>query len=423
MNKITIQLEDLLLCMSGAQDLLSPHLSSHHQRVAYLSFRLAEKINLPREEQRDIFYAALVHDIGALSFQERLEIIDGKLPGIHRHAFRGEKLLRGFRPLRKSADIIRYHHVPWEDGRGAQFHGESVSLASHVIHLADWVCLRIRDGTHILTQLSSILESVRGKSGSRFVPSLVDALLGLEGLEYCWLDLTSAEPTAKLRKEHTYHALELKIDDVVDLALVFSQIIDFRSGFTSRHSAGVAKTAERLAFLAGFSPYECKMMLVAGYLHDFGKIAISNEILEKPGKLDAEEIDEMRAHTYYTYHLLDTISQFQTINTWASYHHEKLNGKGYPFHIRGEDLSLGARIMAVADVFTAITENRPYREGMEEDPARKVLENMVKSNALDGRVVGLLLEHYDGIRTLLENAQSEAAERYRSFLREEEPAV
>jgi HD-GYP domain-containing protein (c-di-GMP phosphodiesterase class II) len=201
----------------------------------------------------------------------------------------------------------------------------------------------------------------------------------------------------------------------VDLAMIFSRIIDFRSRFTALHSAGVAKTAEKLAQLVGFSPYECKMMLIAGYLHDLGKIAIDSDVLEKPARLDEDEFNKMRAHTFYTYYSLEPLEQLRTINTWASFHHEKLDGSGYPFHIAGDSLPVGSRIMAVADVFTAITEDRPYRKGMEFDNAKKVLNNMVADNALDGRIVKLLLENYHELDEIRKTAQDEAAGQYEKF--------
>ena len=208
-----------------------------------------------------------------------------------------------------------------------------------------------------------------------------------------------------------------EIDDIIDLTLIFSRIIDFRSRFTARHSAGVAKTAEKLARMAGFSAYECKMMLIAGYLHDLGKIAISDDILNKPSKLNEDEFNEIRAHTYYTFHLLEPVAQLKTIISWASYHHEKLDGTGYPFHIAGDSISLGARIMAVADVFTALTENRPYRQGMNFDNTKNVLSKMVANNALDRNIVNLLINNFHEINNIRENSQIEAGEQYKIFLR------
>jgi HD-GYP domain-containing protein (c-di-GMP phosphodiesterase class II) len=261
-----------------------------------------------------------------------------------------------------------------------------------------------------------MLSEIRKNTGSIFEPGFVDALFELSTKEYIWLDLISGSPVKMIPDIGLFNILVLYIDDIVDLAFIFSQIIDFRSSFTARHSAGVAKTAERFAQLVGFSPYERKMMLVAGYLHDLGKLAINNEVLEKPEKLNDFEFNEIRAHTYYTYHLLAPIEQLNTINTWASYHHEKLNGEGYPFHIKGENLSLGSRIMAVSDVFTAITENRPYRKSMEDDRAKKVLNGMVTNGSLDGTLVSILTDNFRTINELRENAQNEASERYGNFL-------
>ena len=107
MEKIKINLYDLLLCMSKAQDLVSPTLANHHEQVAYLAFRLAEQINLPIEQQKDIFLAALVHDIGSLSVNERLDVIENESLTINNHAFRGAKLVENFKPLHGQGFIIR----------------------------------------------------------------------------------------------------------------------------------------------------------------------------------------------------------------------------------------------------------------------------------------------------------------------------
>lgn len=145
-------------------------------------------------------------------------------------------------------------------------------------------------------------------------------------------------------------------------------------------------------------------------------LIINNSFQSVNPLLNEDEFNAIRSHTYYTYQLLETVPQFRTINTWASYHHERLDGKGYPFHIKGDNLTLGARVMAVADVFTAITENRPYRLGMNDFHATEVLNNMVSNGALDGKVVGLLIEHFQTISELRENSQQKASKRYEDFL-------
>ena len=416
MDKFRINLDELLLCFSDALDLISPELSNHHQQVSYLSYFLAEQAGLPIEQKKDVFLAALVHDFGVLSKKERLELVETEPLTVNNHGFRGAKLLERFRPLQNAARIVKFHHLPWNNGDGRFYMGEEVPFASHIVHLADRTCAMLRSDINVLSQLPDVLAAVKEKSNTKFEPGLVNALFELKDKEYIWLDLTSRSPVKRMPENVLFDILFLEIDDIIDLALIFSQIIDFRSRFTACHSAGVAITAEQLAQLVGFSPFECKMMLIAGYLHDLGKMTVDNSILEKPGKLNEDEFNIIRAHTYYTYHLLDAIPQFDTIKIWASYHHEKLNGTGYPFHIKEDNLPLGSRIVAVADVFTAITEDRPYRKGMDDEQAIRVLNSMVAEGSLDGMVVEVLLDHFHEINTLRQHAQLEAAERYDRFL-------
>lgn len=417
MDEIRVNLFALLKSISDAQDLVSPLLSNHHQQVAYLSYRLAKQLGLPIEEQRDIFLAGLVHDIGALSSNQRLELIEREPMNINNHAFIGAKLLDECSPLRDLARIIKFHHLEWDNGKGIYYEGERVPFGSHVIHLADKVCTLIRKEDNVLTQIPKIISSIKGKSGTIYVEGIIRALDELGVQEYTWFDLMSIYPVNKVDRNQFDMAV-LDIDEVIEITHLFSRIIDFRSRFTARHSAGVANIAAQLAKLSGFSKMECKMMLVAGYLHDLGKLVINNDILEKPGKLSEDEFNEMRSHTYYTYRLLDSIPDFGEIKEWAAYHHERLDGNGYPFHIKGEGLSTGARIMAVADVFTAITEDRPYRVGMGDEQAIRVLSNMVKSNALDEKIVGVLIENIQMIKELRERSQNEATEKYESFLKQ-----
>ncbi|MPM88806.1 3'3'-cGAMP-specific phosphodiesterase 1 [bioreactor metagenome] len=260
------------------------------------------------------------------------------------------------------------------------------------------------------------MEEISNKNQLIFEPSMVEALLRLSKKEYIWLDLISAAPVDQVFAIGNYEALVLDIDEVIRLTHIFSRVIDFRSKFTARHSAGVAVTAQKLAELVNFSLIECKMMLIAGFLHDIGKLAIDNEVLEKPAKLNTEEFNQMRSHTYYTYQILSMIPEFATIKVWASYHHEKLNGQGYPFHISAENLTLGSRIMAVADVFTAISENRPYREGMEDQKIKTVLTGMADNHFIDSYLVGLLLNNYETFNQVRIDAQHQAAIAYDDFL-------
>jgi HD-GYP domain-containing protein (c-di-GMP phosphodiesterase class II) len=367
-----------------------------------------------RNPENKHLIAALVHDVSSLSINERLEIIENEPDYVNTHAFKGYKLFHQFDYLRNEAEIIKYHHLPWNNGEGKSYSGETIPFESHIVHLADRVCARMNPN-NILFQLREIREYVQQNRNTLFEPSVVNALLELSKKEYIWLDLTSHNPLKNLPEIKT---VMLNIDDIIDLSLVISQIADFRSNFTALHTAGVAQTAYQLAELAGMTPYQCKMMLVAGYLHDLGKLVIDKSILDKPSGLNEYEISRMRSHTYFTYQLLSKIPGFDDIAKWAAYHHEKLNGNGYPFHLKGDELSFGSRIMAVADVFTAITEDGPYRKGMKYENVVKVLHSMVDDGSLDGNIISVLIENYNEINNQRSQAQEKAALIYQDFFKD-----
>ena len=208
----------------------------------------------------------------------------------------------------------------------------------------------------------------------------------------------------------------VSLDRTVELTAVISRIIDYRSSFTAMHSAGVAASAVALARYAGMRDDECKMMKIAGHLHDIGKLKVPRSILEKPGRLTEEEFNIIKEHPYYTRMNTLSIEGYEKISAWASFHHEKLNGKGYPFHLGAADLDTGSRIMAVADIFSAITEVRPYRAGMEKEQALAVLQDNVRSGGIDGDLVTLLNEHYEEINTIREEiSKAEGARYYESI--------
>jgi len=422
MNKLNhkqVNMVELIICLTNAEDLISPELANHHQQVAYLAFKIAEQLNLPIKQKRELIMAGLLHDVGALSLNDRLELIENEPPSAQDHAFKGARLIEGFPPLRNVADIIRYHHVSWNNGEGITVRGSQVSLLSHIIHLADRIAVLVNRNHEIIGQITGIQNKILEQKNTTFMPELVDAFISMSVNEYIWLDIAYKPLLYILPSIVSFDIINLDSDEIINLTKIFANIIDFRSPFTANHTAGVAKTAEKLAELAGFSENECKMMLVAGYLHDLGKLAVKNEVLEKPSKLNVEEFNEIRSHTFYTYRLLQAIKEFETINIWASLHHEKLNGKGYPFHLTGKDIPLGARIMAVADIFTAITENRPYRKGMTNEQVINVLNSMVNDQSICPFVVAILMDNFDLINEIRKEAQWKSSIEYNYFIEAE----
>jgi HD-GYP domain-containing protein (c-di-GMP phosphodiesterase class II) len=410
-----ICLFDLILALSEAVDLMNPKITNHHMQVAYIAHALALETGLGVHEQNELVLAGAIHDIGAFYLSDRLNTLEFEINDPFTHSESGYRLLRDFEPFKSIAKLVRFHHVPWGYGGGRTFRGFEVPLESHILHLADRVAVLVNRNREILEQSEEILQKVNRYSGLMFRPELLVALEKISEKEYFWLELISGNLSSILAKRVRLNTESFNLDDLLGIANLFSQIIDFRSHFTSTHSSGVSASAVALAMLCGFSENELLKMRIAGYLHDLGKLAVPTEILEKPGKLTVAERNVVRKHTYYTFKVLEPIEAMADINAWGAYHHERLTGNGYPFHISNRDLTLGSRIMAVADVFTALTEDRPYRKGMKAEDALKVLNNMVETVQLDGKIVTMLGENLKAVNEVRRFAQNEAREKYQKF--------
>lgn len=413
---LVLPIFDLVLCLSQAVDLVSPLVADHHKRTAQIAYGLGMQMKLPASELHDLVIAAALHDVGGLTRQERLLALDFEYQDPYGHSIFGYLLLRSFPPFQAVAEIVRFHHVPWRNGAGAWFDGLPVPRASHLLQLADRVAILLDSNRDVLGQVDGILEKIRAQAGERFLPEQVLALEALAEKEAFWLDTVYLRTLEGLGRRLKWEQVRLMEEDFLGLTNLFRRIIDFRSRFTASHSAGVAATAGALAQLCGFSPSDCRTIHLAGLMHDLGKLAVPAEILEKPGRLTREEFAVMRRHTYYTFHLLEPLQVLDVIRVWAAFHHERMDGHGYPFHLTGEELPMGSRIVSVADIFTALTEDRPYRRGMSGADAFQILSEAVSQHRLDQEVVNILHEHLDELNNARHSAQVSAQEEYRTFI-------
>lgn len=411
-----LKLFDFLSCLSDILDWISPVLNDHHKQVAMIAMRIADAHGLSPSEQNAIVCAGILHDIGAISLAERMETLRFEYTTGQTHAEMGFHLLNIFSPLRREAEIIRYHHVYWDNGNGSTYKGCQVPVGSRILHLADRIALMIDRKRPVLSQTEAIKERIAGAAGSMLEPRLVEAFMDLAEKEYFWLDIVSPLISKQLMQNVSLETLCLDQSELLALASLIRRMIDFRSPFTATHSSGVSATAEHIARLVGMNEYECFEIKVAGFLHDLGKLAIPAEILEKPGKLADDEFNLMRGHTFYTYRVLEPIQDLAMINQFGSYHHERLDGSGYPFRLKREQLRLGSRVMAVADVFTALTENRPYRKGMSNEQTILILSKMAENNKLDKDIVELVRQRHEEINKVRIKAQEESRQEYRTFL-------
>ncbi|OWW20163.1 HD-GYP domain-containing protein [Noviherbaspirillum denitrificans] len=396
-SAIIVNSFDMVLSFARAMDLLHPAVSEHHLRVAYVSACIAEEIGLSDAEVQDILVAAAMHDVAAACAPQTRPLLDRALDSdaagdigsdLHDHGLECSRMLAGFAPFARAARVIRFHHVDWNHGAGRYFDECRVPLESHILRLADRVAVLPPAGEPALVHAKDIRASIRSRAGDHFHPHLVDAFEQVSARESFWLDLASKHKEALLKERFGGGALRLDGDNLHALAKVFAAIVDYRSAYTAAHSSGVAKASELLASRAGLPSPRVRLVGVAGYLHDLGKLAVPPELLEKPGKLTDDEMLLIRQHPYYTQQILSAVPGLEDVTAWAALHHERLDGTGYPF--RELQIPFEARIVAVADIFTALTEDRPYRAGMKKEECMDVLYKMARDGAIDGEVVSLL---------------------------------
>lgn len=412
-NQTGIPLYGLVQCVAEASDLVSPYLSGHHDQVAYLACGIAQEALVPSERIDDIALAALVHDIGASSLAQRLADLQfgGNTPGEHAEA--GWLLLKDCEPLRKAAPLVRFHHVNWVDGQAET--GDEVPPGSHVLHLAERVGSLIAKDRPVPEQLEAIAGRIQAESGKMFDPALVEAFLNFARKEDFWTPFASSSVSVAQLPGRQGKGKEVDSDSLISLARLFSKIVDFRSSFTATHSSGVAACAEALARAAGWSVEDCTLMRVAGFLHDLGKLGVPAEMLDKPGPLSEEESAVVKLHAFHTFRILNKIQALELIKCWASFHHVRNDGSGYPAHIDASSLPLACRMMAVADTFTALTEDRPHRRAMKGQEALAGVRRMADKGELDSTVVDLMESNFDDIHFFIQAARAVAAFEYAEF--------
>jgi HD-GYP domain-containing protein (c-di-GMP phosphodiesterase class II) len=311
------------------------------------------------------------------------------------------------------AAVVGGSQTPWQRLKSIRADLKAPYQIGQIVHLADAVSLLLNSETPVLNQIGQVQQMIHCAEESEFGPEVLAAFDELCTRESVWMNMMY-RPQFFL--DQITDDRWVTLDETVILTEFMSKIIDFRSPFTAMHSAGVATTAVALAEIVGMSEDECKMMRIAGYLHDIGKLKIPNEILDKPGKLTDEEFNIMKEHAYYTWILLKDVTGFEQITAWAALHHEKLNGNGYPFHLSEGELSLGSRIMTVADIFSALTEERPYRRSMEKEKVITILREDAESGLLSGRVVELLVENYEEINERRAVESKAASKKYQEIL-------
>ncbi len=398
---------DLVKGFSGAIDMLNSALADHHLRVAVIADEIAGRLSLDEAERKPLLVSAMMHDLGSIALQDKP---DGLLfeKDMASHCVAGRLMLESCPLMSGESRIVYYHHKNWRGIMELPEEERPLARLGNIIHLADSMdmCLRLHPGPE---KTAWILSRGRGKA---FEERGAEAALDFLN-DPLFFDKLS-KPLAYIA-EHPAKAKILKDDEVVVFSRLFSYIIDSKSHFTAAHTTGVAWTGRMLHEMGGFDEADRQTMFVAGLLHDIGKVGVPAELLEKPGPLDKDEFAKVKRHAALSLSTLTEIPGFEEVAPWGALHHEKLNGKGYPGGLAAPDIVPESRLMAVADVMTALTEDRPYREGLDEEETVRILDNMVAQGGLDGDVTKILRDNYAEVNEARGKVQAEAREFFKTL--------
>jgi putative nucleotidyltransferase with HDIG domain len=424
--------------LSTALDLTEGQPMGHAIRNCIVGMRIAEELRLEPQQRCDLYYALLLKDSGCSTNAARMHQILGSddikakrevkfedwtkpslsglrylmrnvLPGqsfarrlvksvevglqqksnnaevIGARCERGAQIARQIGMSEATAQAIRSLDEHWDgagypDGRK----GNEIPLLARIINVSQTLEVFVSARSP-----AEAVDVISQRSGTWFDPEIARVVRSLKYDDSLWLRARSKDAREYALQMEPGMAIAASPQRIDDLCHAFAQVIDTKSPYTYNHSVGVAQAAVEIAEGLSLSPHTVTLVRRAALLHDLGKLSVSNAILEKPSRLTDEEWKIMKMHPVYTRLILQTISGFEQLAFVASAHHERLDGTGYPDGIGADELPLTARIICVADVFQAVTENRPYRVGLPRETAFEIMQKHVP-NALDPDCVAVL---------------------------------
>jgi len=383
---MNVSRQSLILGLSHALDIAAGNNLSHSKSTAYLSVLIGQKIGLDEGSILEIFYAALLHDIGWSNFGKTMA-----------HCIEGEIMLRKLPLSREIVKSVLYHHE-FFDGTGAfKLSGDDIPISSQITGFAS--CFD-NDFSHAAKDYDrDLFVTIREwllRNSSLFSKVVINAFSDLIEHEFFLLDFFNQEakysfPDKTPVADNTYYGY----DDVVKYAQCFADIIDRKSTFTYTHSHGIASLARNATAGLGYNHETQDKMYVAGLLHDIGKLHIPTTILHKNGDLTPEERFEINKHSYYTRRILEQIQGLEDIVDIAANHHERVDGDGYPYRLSGSQLGGLDKIMAICDVYQALSEARPYRERLSPRSVWGIIDFMAENGHLDHNLVMQIKQLFD----------------------------
>ena len=397
-QSITIDIRKAVIALSEALDLVGVDEVQHGKRVAYIAVQCALQLGLDKDSCNELFEMGLIHDIGVSETSVHRHLVEEfEWDDETQHCQVGFELIKDYPPLSGYAYPILYHHTPWKKLKDIKLTSRHKRFAN-IIHLADKVVMLSAPyyGSNILEKSEYICSEIERYKDEHFNPSITQAFLNAAKTPAFWI---------AMENKYIYNfitdrcliskSMTVSLDEIQFLAQIFAIIVDAKSKFTSEHSINVGNLAFFISETYGLSRPVSIKIKIAGLLHDIGKLRIPDEILEKNSILNDKERAIINQHSFETYEILRKIPGLEDIAEWAGYHHEKLNQTGYPFQPYAEKISIEARIIAIADIFQALAQKRPYRNSSGPKEIVEILHNMVNRGEIDEMVVSIVAENLD----------------------------
>ena len=355
----------------------------HSWRVAIIS-ALSCQNSVSDQGLKYIFYAALLHDIGGVGFPIHIIHYLKRTDKASRnillsHPIIGAQLISNIPRLNPAAQLILDHHE-WVNGMGyprAKLE-KNIPFGAQIIRIADTIDIFLQIGR--INELKKLKEKMSLNINREYAKPVFSKTFAALSKKRLFNKIYPAKNVAAIFK--TVHEevgllhIPLKIDAVGKTLEVVAQIIDMKHPFTSGHSLRVSRYAMAIALAMGLPHDEVTQIRWAGLIHDVGKLNVSRRILDKPTNLSPEEYREIQKHAGQTYKIMNMITTLYEITPTAAAHHERYDGMGYPFGLKGEQIPVGARILAICDAFDAMTSNRPYRRPFTFEEACVEIKNL-----------------------------------------------
>lgn len=389
-----VDLGRVIHAMNRALDYVGVSDESHGRRVGLLSHRIAHALGWSRDRRHFVLLAGMLHDCGVSSthVHERL-IHDPDYDDVDHHCLRGAGFLQHFAPLGHFAEAVRYHHTHWQDfdvtaiDHETREHANLIFLADR-LDVAFAVVRAASDEFSVLVKRDEIFAQLDTLGPGAFAPEIREAAHQAMQRDSFWMELQEEHLDGAIDDTLVFDDLSqpLGVGQLEDLGELISQIVDAKSPFTHYHSLRTAELTFTLARSLGLDDRTQYLLRIAGMLHDVGKLRIPDGILEKDGPLTEQEFARMKCHPLDSRRILKDIFPTSPICDWAAHHHEKLNGKGYPFGWDGSRLDVPTRVLAIADIFQALSQDRPYRPPMELKQVVGIMDRMVADGEIDGDI-------------------------------------